>query len=375
MPRTKGLNGLPIHRRRGYWICYVKLPDGTRRERALHLRDDGSRDSERAAVAAYWQEQARATAGRDAGKRPVKTLGAALLALTAEQELAELGKDAHDKTFYLGRNLVTHFGRDFDLATLTSTEQLVTYATQARAARAATTVRMELGVLGSAMRAVGLARPPMPKLKAQPKPQEPLTEEEQRRLLMAATPRHKLTILLLLTLGPRRSEVGKIEAIDWEAQTMHIAGTKTRRSDRVVPIPDELFEHMQQLKAAGRWEGFPKVTGARIWKLVRRTCERAGIPPRHPNDLRGTASRRMRQAGVDAEVRAAVQGNSPEQQERTYTQTHTMLDVMRAGLDATKRLTPSVKCPSADADPTDDLTPPTPISAAKTQRKSGSDAG
>ena len=154
---------------------------------------------------------------------------------------------------------------------------------------------------------------------------------------------------------------------------MRIAGTKTATSDRVVPSPDELYEHMKALKDAGRWEGFPKVSGARIWKLVRMTCRRAGIPDRHPNDLRGTASRRMRQAGVDAEVRAAVQGNSARMQEQTYTQTHTLLDVMRAGLDATKRLTPSVKCPSANADSGDDLASGERPSNVKSLRKSGSE--
>ena len=193
---------------------------------------------------------------------------------------------------------------------------------------------------------------------------------------MAATPKHKLTILLLLTLGPRRSEIAHCCDIDWDTRTMRIAGTKTLKSNRVVPIPPELYEHMKELKDAGKWEGFPTISGRRVYNMVIGTCRRAGIPERHPNDLRGTASRRMRQAGVDAEVRAAVQGNSPAMQERTYTQTHTLLDVMREGLDGTKRLTPpSVKCPSEGDGPTANPSPPTPISAAKSRRKPPSTAG
>lgn len=246
-----------------------------------------------------------------------------------------------------------YFGADFDLSRLTTTEPLVQYAldarrdkpaadgVKARKGRSGTTVAHEIALLRAAMRAVGLPQPAAPKLKAKPKPQEPLTEEEQKRVLMAATPRHKLTALLLLTLGPRRKEVASLcTDVDWNAQTMRIAGTKTDESDRVVPIPDELFDHMLQLRAAGKWEGFPRVSPSLIGKMVRQLCKRAGIPRRSPNDFRGTASQRMRQGGVDAEVRAAIQGNSARMQEATYTQTSKLVDVMREAVNSTKRLTP-----------------------------------
>lgn len=345
-PRSSGLNGLPIHDRNGRWICYVRDHNGERKQRALHIRNDGTAASERAAIAAYWQEQSKATSGQDVRRRaPTKTLRKALEAVMAAQELDEVGLDALNKTFFLGRNLTQYFGPDFDLETLTTTEQLVEYATTARKQRSAVTVKQEFGVLGRAMALVGLVRPRLPKMKAKPKPQEPLTDEEQRRLLMAATPKHKLTILLLLTLGPRRSEVRKIGEIDWNKQTMWINGTKTNNSKREVPIPDELFEEMQAIRARDEWIGFPQVSGARIYQMVRQACRRAGISPRHPNDLRGTASRRLRAAGVDAELRGAIQGNSARMQEQTYTQTHTMVEVMRDALKSTKR----IKSPSPTA--------------------------
>lgn len=344
--RSQGLNGLPIHIRDGRYICYVRTNTGERKQRALHIRADGSTASERAAVAAYWQEQSKATSGQDVRRRePTKTLRKALDTVMAAQELDEVGLDALNKTFFLGRNLTQYFGPNFDLETLTTTEQLVAYALEARKRRAAVTVQQELGILGRAMALVGLVRPKLPKMKAKSKPQEPLTEEEQRRLLMAATPQHKLTILLLLTLGPRRSEVRKIGEVNWDRQTMWIHGTKTNNSNREVPIPDELFEEMQAIRERGEWKGFPKVSPTRIYAVVKQTCQRAGIPRRHPNDLRGTASRRLRTAGVDAEVRAAIQGNSARMQEQTYTQTHTMVEVMRDALASTKR----IKSPSPSA--------------------------
>jgi len=337
--RSSGLNGLPIHIRAGRYICYVKTGDGERKQRALHIRADGTPASERAAVAAYWQEQSRATAGRDVRKgKPEKTLRKGLEAVMAAQEVEGCGLDALSKTFFMGRNLTQFFGPDFDLTTLTEPRQLVDYAAEALKKRCVVTVKQEFGVLGQAMRKLGLARPDPPKLKGKSKPQEPLSEEEQRKFLLAATPKHKLTILLLLTLGPRRSEVGKIGEISWEKQTMWILGTKTENSKREIPIPDELFEEMQVVRARGEWKGFPNVTGRRIYAIVVSTCKRAGIPRRHPNDIRGTASRRLRAAGVDAELRGAIQGNSARMQEQTYTQTHTMTEAMREALAATKRI-------------------------------------
>lgn len=151
--RSQGLNGLPIHIRGGRYICYVRTNTGERKQRALHIRADGSAASERAAVAAYWQEQSKATAGQDVRRRePTKTLRKALDTVMAAQELDEVGLDALNKTFFLGRNLTQYFGPNFDLETLTTTEQLVAYALEARKRRAAVTVQQELGRDPSACR-------------------------------------------------------------------------------------------------------------------------------------------------------------------------------------------------------------------------------
>lgn len=376
MPRTKGLNGLPIHKRKGYWICYVKLADGTRRERALHLRADGSRESERAAVSSYWQEQARATSGRDAGQRTKATLSRALQALNAEQELAGVKEDALRSTTDRGRCLVRHFGADCDLSQLTAAN-LVAYATEARKLRAPLTVRMELGVLTRAMRALDVPVPRKPKVHGGAKPQEPLTPQQVRMFWAALGPRHKLLGLVFLTLGPRLSEVAKIDEIDWKKRLLHIAGTKTDGADRWVPIPPELWEHMEALCERCEWAGFPRMSDSHVGKVLSRACKRAGIGTRSSNDFRGTWSTNATLAGLAPEIRAAIQGNSPTQQLKTYSQPGTRPDELH---DAVKRgvprvAQPSVKYPSADGHSTDDLAPPTPITSAKTLRKSSADAG
>lgn len=334
--RRGGLRGLPIHERKGYWICYVRTADGRRLQRALHIRADGSDASERAAVAAYWQEQSRATAGAHAQK-PRKPLGEALKTLTRMKELEQLSAHALDVVLYRGARLVEHFGPTYDLTQLDSPQPLVEYAAEGCKTRSGKTVRMELGILAQAMVAVGLPVPRIPRLDTAPKPQQPLTEEEQRRVILAATPKHRLTVLTYITLGPRLSEVNAIEAIDWNAATLHIAGTKTVKSKRTVPIPPELFALMSDMRARGEWRGFPQLSRRRLDTIIRTTCVRAGIGPRSANDLRGTASQRMRLAGVDAEVRAAIQGNSALMQQQTYTQTHLLLDVMREAVEATDK--------------------------------------
>ena len=97
---------------------------------------------------------------------------------------------------------------------------------------------------------------------------EPLSVEEARKLLDATTTDrlHALWVLLLM-LGIRRSEACGLcwEHIDFESATLHVAqtvqrvegrlqvlGTKTRRSNRTVPLPSRalyaLAEHHRLLQ-------------------------------------------------------------------------------------------------------------------------------
>ena len=326
---------LPIFKRGDYFYCYVRTAAGKREQRALHLRDDGSPKAKRAAVDAYWQEQTRATRGDDARQgRARKTLGKAIAALTAEQELAELSEDSLDNVLYRGRRLVEHFGVAYDLHDVTK-EVMVTYAKEARKTRAASTVRMELGVLAQAMKAVGIVPPKTPKVVgARAKRQQPLTRQQVLEFFMALHPRQRLLGLTLITLGCRVSEVAKIpeDGIDWERCTLWIHGTKTAGSRRQVFIPDELYAFMKDLKDRGEWKGFPKQSRQAIDQIVRAAARKAFGEARSVNDLRGTWSTLAGLDGVSAELRAAFQGNSPEQQRATYSQPTLMPDDMRAAV-------------------------------------------
>lgn len=312
-----------------YWYCHVRTADGKREQRALHIRDDGTEASRRTAVAAYWKEQTRATSGQDdrAG-RTRKPLSQALDALRAQQELAGVTDGALDNTINRGKRLMQHFTVSYDLQELT-TQAMVEYAAKAVTTRAPTTVRGELDILTAAARAVGLLPPKRPKIKGGAKPQEPLTPA-QVRLFFAALPYdQRLLGLALVTLGPRASEIAKIDDVDWEQRTLWIYGTKTAGSRRQLPIPDELFAHMLELRRWGHWKGFPRITRQAIDKTVRKACKRAGIGPRSVNDLRGTWATLAALEGVSADVRAAWQGNSPEMQAKTYAQPARMPEEMR----------------------------------------------
>lgn len=322
---------LPIFLRGVYWYCYVRTPAGKRLQRALHLRDDGSPASYRAAVAAYWQEQARATSGADdRPAREAKPLHKALVALRAAQELAGLSPHSLDNTLYCGRNLMLHFGLDFDLHELTK-EAMVEYATKALASREPTTVILELTVLRQASQEVGLIPPKRPKIKGGAKRQRPLTREQLQQFYLVLHPRQKLLGLSLITLGCRSSEVAKIDddSIDWERQTMWMMGTKTKGSRRQLPIPDELFALMLEMRARGEWVGFPKQSRNAVDQIVRKACIRAFGEARSVNDIRGAWSTHAALEGVNDDIRAAFQGNSPEMQHRTYSQPTLMPDQLR----------------------------------------------
>jgi integrase len=323
-----------------YWYCYVRLPDGSRRQRALHIRADGSKESERAAVAAYWSEQARATAGQlDQPQREAKRLADALRAVAKRQAAAELTDHAHGTTYRASKHLLEYFGRDFDLQTLTD-ERVVDYATEAKASRRAVSVRMELRTLLRSMRAVGLKPLELPDLgDTSARPQQPLNPDELRRFVLAAKPHHKFVCVALPSLGIRASEWNMITEIDWTRRMLFVNGTKTKRSKRWVPIPDELFELMDDARRRGEWSGFPEIRRDALDHIVRSTCKRAGIGPRSANDIRGTYATALALQGVSAGERAALQGNSEMMQQRTYSQPHLQPELLRGAVDKLPRIT------------------------------------
>jgi hypothetical protein len=340
---------LPIHSRPSkggrYWICYVRTPDGRRLQRALHIRDDGSPESRKAAVAAFWHEQARATNGQiDREARPKKTLGKALGALAAEQAVDGLTDATKHVSLWAADKLLEYFGADRDVEALTR-QDMVDYATHARASRAASSVAIELRTFRRALECIDVKAPRRPKLgKQKAKRQEPLTQSQMRALLMAARkPKRRIVLLVALSLGIRRGEYDCLAEVNWESRLIHVAGTKTEDSDRWMPIPDELFEHMLAIKRThgGVWPGFPIYSYSALNQIIVSTAERAGLGHRHWNDMRGTWSTQAALRGVSAAERAALQGNSEAMQVRVYSQPHLDAEQLRPAMENMPRMTTS----------------------------------
>jgi hypothetical protein len=349
---------LPIFSRRtkggAYWYCYVRTADGRRLQRALHIRDDGSAESRKAATASFWQEQARATNGQLDREARKKTLGQALEALAAEQAVDGLKDATLHVSLWAADKLLEYFGKDRDVEALTR-QDMVDYAMHARATREASSVAIELRTFRRALECIDVKAPRRPKLgKQKAKAQEPLTQAEQRALLMAARkPKRRIVLLVALSLGIRRGEYACMAEVDWEKRLIHVAGTKTEDSDRWMPIPDELYEHMLAIKRThgGVWPGFPKYSYSGLNEIIVNTAARAGLGHRHWNDLRGTWSTQAALRGVSPAERAALQGNSEAMQIRVYSQPHLDAEALRPAVQNMPRLTvtPSITGASANA--------------------------
>jgi integrase len=77
------------------------------------------------------------------------------------------------------------------------------------------------------------------------KPRRALTPDERRAVIAVAQTRRKFYAYLFMILcGCRPSEAFRIqkEDLDYEKKTVHIRGTKTAQSDRVVPCPDIILD-------------------------------------------------------------------------------------------------------------------------------------
>lgn len=115
----------------------------------------------------------------------------------------------------------------------------------------------------------------------------------------------------IVATGARRGEAVRASRGDIRASTVHLNGTKTAKSRRVVPIP-RIFSGLiaDVVKDA---DGPPPILFRRWGNYLRdiaAACRRAGVEPFTPNDLRRTTGTWLLQLGVPMEVVAKVLGHS-----------------------------------------------------------------
>lgn len=322
-----------------YWYAYAKFWDGTKRkrvQRATGIRDDGSSQSRQTAEIIGYQIERSLAAGGEASARPNKTLRQALRALTEAKELA--GKSAATLEIIAdkGVNLEAFFKHDFVMHSITN-ELLRDYAVQARRTRSVPSVYRELLVFRQACAAVGVKCAESPDIgEAESPPQRTLDVTEQRQLLAAVPHKRKVHILAYLQLGLRKSELWKIDQVDWETRYVHVDGTKTKKAKRWIPIPEELYESMLPLRAG--WSGFDpwsridrdlRIAAFRAELICCGRNRRGGlvVGPNHSderhdlscNDLRGTFAHHMAIAGIPQLQLAKFMGTSVKMLDEVYT--------------------------------------------------------
>jgi integrase/recombinase XerD len=167
-----------------------------------------------------------------------------------------------------------------------------------------------------------------------PRPRNPipatLSDRELRRFLKAFDPtraigqRDLAMALCLCRLGLRAKEVAslQLEDVDWEAQTLHLRETKTRRS-RLLPLPPEVaaairvylrqgrpatdcarifVQHRVPYGAADRRSGFLRAA-------VRGACLRAGLAQQGVHLLRHTVATQLHRRGVPLKTIADLLGH------------------------------------------------------------------
>jgi integrase len=198
------------------------------------------------------------------------------------------------------------------------------------------------------------------------KPREPLSIDEARALLLMVKD-HRLNALwtLLIMLGLRRGEVCGLrwEHVDFETATLRIVqtvqrvdgklqelGTKTRRSNRTVPLPTRclyaLADHHGMLQRrygeAGRpWQPSGYIFGTahgtpleprNLTRMWTKLCEQLGVRRVPLHALRHTCVSLLMALGVHPRVVMEIVGHSAiEMTMNVYS--HVNMDTQRAALD------------------------------------------
>lgn len=197
------------------------------------------------------------------------------------------------------------------------------------------TLRKEICVLRRALdlahkRGI-LATPPgslLPRFRTKYVPKKVwLTPQDFERLLASLPAARQTWLLAAVYTGARLSELVAMAwpDVDFVAGLVHLRGTKTERSDRIIPLHPRL---------AARLASERRIRGPVLasWGSVRRdlalACRKAGVPVVTPNDLRRTFASWLVQAGETSYVVAQLLGHSSSTMvERVYGRLahHTMI--------------------------------------------------
>lgn len=215
-----------------------------------------------------------------------------------------------------GRHLERVLGRDFDVRRIDA--ELTAAYTDRRLGEGAGrhTIHKELGTLRRACRVAGVEWQAawMPELGRFYTPRERWLSIGEYRLLLAALPDHRRDyVIMWCQTGLRESELYKLRAsdVDHGAKRLRVRGTKTEKSDRVVPLSPDALEVLRRRTRFEPW--------GNVGRDLLVACERAEIDRVSPNDLRRTFASWLANKGASPLVVAKLLGHtSTRMVERIY---------------------------------------------------------
>jgi len=157
----------------------------------------------------------------------------------------------------------------------------------------------------------------------------PLSVEEYRTLREKLPSNRREWLDVAVYTGGRMSEIQglRVEDVDQRKKEVHIRGTKTPGSDRIIPAAPVILE-----LAHGRKRGKLVESWANCWSGLRDACEAAGIARRSALDLRHTFASWLKNEGVDSLTVAKFMGHTSSYQvDNTYA--HLDDSTLRSALD------------------------------------------
>jgi integrase len=287
-----------LYQRGKVWWCWYYLPSGEL------VRESTKCTSKEAARLVLRKKEGEAQGGE-------KTGYLALGDVLSDLEIwAEKNTSTDNLAFIRGKTkpLRDVLGNDTDVRGLTKKDLEAYIGKRLSVAKgdkhlSRYTVKREIKVLFQALKKAKIELDIRPELNAPYVPRKRwLTREEFDDLSHELDPVRWRWVCVAVYTGARLSEVEGLEWEDVRDGMLHIRGTKTKGSDRWVPLHPELAAMKGKGKMVEPW--------GNVLRDLKAACKRADIKPISPNDLRRTYASWLLQAGVTNSVVAELLGHT-----------------------------------------------------------------
>lgn len=313
-----------IYKRGATWWAAYTTARGEHLRRSLHTYD---REVAR--------ERLRAAELSPSGDAANETLGGILGAYFARAQISKATRSSYEGK---ARHLVRVIGAQTPLDRITRREVDAFRDLRLSEGAVAHTVHKELVVLRQALKLAsadglfsGDARNIVASMSPKYVPVDRWITEQQARAMLDFLPVHRHAWFALACWGGLRfSEVEKLRwnDVSFSSRLIHVRGTKTKKSDRMVPISPALESLLPKQHDAGlvvsRWTGVHKALCVAYQRVLGIAPHRGGrakggaynrrpatkLPRLSPNDLRRTCCTWLLLAKVEPMVVARILGHA-----------------------------------------------------------------